>query len=115
MESAKSVYFRVIREDEEVIHIDDEPSFGNHVLEGVIYEPLKGGRGVAKSKEHDGWLEKPFMSNEGGLPLVSIFDVDIVISRPDIHLSEDRGPFQFVNEVRYQGFLSYKEEQGCLG
>ena len=29
--------------DKEVIHIDDEPSFGDHVAEGVIHESLKGG------------------------------------------------------------------------
>ena len=29
--------------DKEVIHIDDEPPFGNHVTEGVVHESLKGG------------------------------------------------------------------------
>jgi len=33
-------------EDEEVIHIDDKPSFCNHVPEGVVYESLKSGRRV---------------------------------------------------------------------
>ena len=52
MEGALSVDLRVIREDEKVIHIDDEPSFGNHVSEGVIHKSLESGRGIAKSKEH---------------------------------------------------------------
>ena len=40
--------------DEEVIHVDNEPSFGNRVAEGIIYESLKSGGGIGKSKEHDG-------------------------------------------------------------
>ena len=39
--------------DEEVIHINDKPSFGNHVTEGVVHEPLKSGRGVGKPEEHN--------------------------------------------------------------
>ena len=29
--------------DKKVIHIDDEPSFSDHVAEGVVHESLKGG------------------------------------------------------------------------
>ena len=81
LEGAKSMYFRVVREDEEIIHVDNEPSFGNHISEGVIHKPLEGGWGVAQSKEHDSWLEEPFMSNEDRLPLVAFFDANIVVPR----------------------------------
>ena len=40
--------------DEEVIHVDNEPSFGNRVAEGIVHESLKSGGGIGKSKEHDG-------------------------------------------------------------
>ena len=40
--------------DEEVIHVDYKPSFGNHVVEGIVHELLKSGGGIGKSKEHDG-------------------------------------------------------------
>ena len=43
------------------------------------------------------------MGNEGGLPLVAIFDSDIVISPLHVKLGEDLGIFEFVNEVRDQG------------
>jgi len=33
-------------EDEEVIHVDDEPPFCDHVPEGIVHESLKSGRGV---------------------------------------------------------------------
>ena len=112
MENAKIaelVYFRVIRKNKKVIHIDDEPAFSNHVLEGVIHESLEGGRGVAKPKEHDGWFKKFFVHNEGSFPLISFFDADIIIWRPDVHFSEDRllAPFSLLTRsdirIRYQG------------
>ena len=49
-----SVGFFVRGEDEKVVHINDEPSFGDHVLEGVVHELLERSRGVGKPKEHDG-------------------------------------------------------------
>ena len=33
--------------DEEIIHVDNEPSFGDHVFEQIIHESLEGGGGVA--------------------------------------------------------------------
>ena len=42
-EGAESMDFRVIRKDEEVIHVYNEPSFGNHVSEGIIHKSLKSG------------------------------------------------------------------------
>ena len=40
------------------------------------------------------------MGDEGGLPLVTFLDVDIVVPPSDIKLGEDLGIFEFVNEVR---------------
>jgi hypothetical protein len=34
--------FVIWGEDEEVVHIDDKPSFSNHILEGVVHEVLEG-------------------------------------------------------------------------
>ena len=44
----------LIKEEyEEIIHVDDEPFFSNHILEEVIYEVLECDRGVVEIKEHD--------------------------------------------------------------
>ena len=37
----------------EVVHVNDKPSFSDHVTERIVHESLKGGRGVGESKEHD--------------------------------------------------------------
>ena len=89
--------------DEEVIHIDDEPSFGNHVTEGVIHEALEGCGGIGEPEEHHGWFEEPFMGDEGGFPLMSIFDPHIVVSPSNIEFGEDLSVSQLIYEVGDEG------------
>ena len=89
--------------DEEVIHIDDEPTFGNHVAERVVHESLKSGRGIGKPKKHDSGFEQSFVGNEGCLPLVAIFDSYIVVSPANVKLGEDFGISQFIYEVGDEG------------
>ena len=74
--------------NKEVIHIDDEPSFCDHVMEQVIHESLEYGRRATKTKEHDCWFEESFVSNKGCLPLVTIFDADIVVSPMNVKFSK---------------------------
>ena len=88
MSGAFTVGFFVGRKDEEAIHVDDEPSFGDHVSEGVVHESLERGWRVCESKEHDHWFEEPFMGNKGSLPLMAIFDLDVVITPSDVKLGE---------------------------
>ena len=45
------------RINQEVIHVDDKPSFSNHVMKGVVHEPLEGCGGVGESEEHDSGFE----------------------------------------------------------
>ena len=40
-------------EYEEIIHVDDKPSFSNHIPEGIIHEMLKFGKEVVETEEHD--------------------------------------------------------------
>ena len=86
--------------DEKIIHVDNEPSFSNHIAEGVVHEPLEGCGGVGESEEHHGRFEESLMGDEGGFPLVSVFDSYIVISPPNIEFGEDLSVSQFIYEVR---------------
>ena len=85
--------------NKEVIHVDDEPSFCDHVSERVIHESLECGRGVAKAKEHDSQFKESFVGDEGCLPLVAILDMDIVVSPTNVKLSEVASIFQLVHKV----------------
>ena len=100
---AFTVGFLVRGEDKEVVHINDKPSFGNHVTERVVHEPLECGRGIGKSKEHYRRFEEAFVCDEGGLPLVAILDADIVVPPADIKLGKQFGVFEFVDEVGDEG------------
>ena len=75
--------------DEKIIHIDNKPSFGNHIAEGVVHETLEGGGGVGESEEHHSWLEEPLMGNEGCFPLVTVLDSYVVVPPSDVELSKD--------------------------
>ena len=75
-------------EDEEVIHVNDKPSFYYHISEGVVYESLECHRGVGKSKEHYCWFKEAFVRNEGSLPLVAVFGADVVVTPIDVKLGE---------------------------
>ena len=77
--------------DKEVIHIDDKPSFSNHVAEGVVHKMLESGGGVGKSKEHHGGFEESLMGDEGRFPLVTVLDPYIVVPPSYVKLSEDLG------------------------
>ena len=86
--------------DEEVIHVDDKPSFCNHIVKGIIHKVLEGGRGISETKEHYGWLEESFVDDESGFPLMSVLDSDIVVSPLDVKFGEDFHSLEFVDEVR---------------
>ena len=88
------------RVDEEIIHVNDKPSFCNHVMKGVIHEVLESGRGIGETKEHYGWFEESFMCDKGSFPLMPIFDSDIIVSPSDIKLSKDFRPLEFIDKVR---------------
>jgi len=87
------------REDKEVIHINNKPSFSDHVSEGVIHESLECGGGVGEAEEHNGRLKEAFVGNESGFPLMSILDADVVVAPSNIKFGEDFSIFEFVDKV----------------
>jgi len=40
------------------------------------------------------------MGDEGGFPLVSVFDTDIVVTPPNVKLGKDFSVSEFIDEVR---------------
>ena len=79
------------RVDEEVVHVDNEPSFGNHVVEGVVHESLKGSGRVGEAKEHHSGFEESFVGDEGCLPLMAVLDSYIVVPPSYVKFGEDLG------------------------
>jgi hypothetical protein len=73
---------------DKIIHVDFQPSLCDLFLEDVIHHCLEGCWGVCEAKEHDSWLKESLACFKGGFPLVSLFDVDIVIAPSYIELRE---------------------------
>jgi len=86
-------------EDKEVIHINDKPSFSDHVSERVIHESLECDRGVGEAEKHNSRFKEAFVGNESGFPLMPILDADIVVAPSNIKFDEDFSVFEFVDEV----------------
>ena len=124
--------------DKKVIHVDNKPSFCNHIVKGVIHEPLKGSGEIDKTKEHYSWFKESFLDDKSGLPLISVFDMDIVIPPVDVKFGKNLCSLEFINKIRdeWKGvcvvdhvfvdiaivltraettvLLFNKEEEGCL-
>ena len=49
---------------------------------------LECGGGVAKAKEHNSRFKEPLVSDKGCLPLVTVFDTDIVVAPMNIKFSK---------------------------
>ena len=95
--------FGIRGEDQEVIHIDEEPSFGYHVAERVVHESLERGGGIGHPEEHYERLEESSVCGEGAFPLVSVLNSDIVVPPPDVEFSEEFSSLELINEVGDEG------------
>ena len=63
--------------------------FINKGLEDMIHHGLECSRGVGESKEHHCWFKDAKWCLECCFPLVSLFDLNIVIAPVNVEFSED--------------------------
>ena len=89
--------------DPQVIHIDFEPTFGDHVSKDMIHECLKSQRSIAEAKEHYSGFEKTERSDEHRFPLVFPSDVNVVIAPLNIKLGEQRRVLHIIDQLRDEG------------
>ena len=54
---------------------------------------------VGHAEEHNSGFIESSVGNQSSLPLVAIFNSDVVISPSYVKLGKDHGVFEFVNEV----------------
>ena len=72
-------------EYKDMVHVDNESSFSNHISEGGVHEGLEHGRGVTLSKEHYQGFIEAIRSDKCCLPFISLFDLNVVVSPSDVH------------------------------
>ena len=73
---------------EDVVHVDGRYSLIDQFFENVVHHRLECGETVREAEEHDQRFEKASVCLKGGLPLVSFFDTNIVVSPVNVQLSE---------------------------
>ena len=93
------MFLHCLRENEDVIQIDADYTFGDQILEYLVHHGLKGGRTIGETKEHNQGFEKSSVCVEGSLPLITFLDVDIVVPPLDIEFGEVPRTSESVNEV----------------
>ena len=64
----------------QIIHIDFEPFFYDHIRKDIVHECLEHWWGITETKEHDSGLKKVEGGNEHGLPLVFLPNVNVIVS-----------------------------------
>ena len=74
--------------NEDIVHVDGEPSFSEFFFEQGVHHSLEGGWGVGEPEEHDTRLEEAFIRNEGRLPFVALLDTNIIVSPSDVEFRE---------------------------
>ena len=81
-------HFVVRGVDQDIVHVDGEPILSEFLGEYHIHYCLECGGRVRESEEHDSWFKQPLISDEGCLPLVPFFDVDVVVPPSNVELRE---------------------------
>ena len=89
--------------DPQVIHIDLEPSFGNHIGKNMIHERLKSRRGIAEPKKHYGGFKEAERGDERCFPLVFLPDANVVITPSNIKFSEQCRVLHIIDQLRDEG------------
>jgi len=71
-----------------VIHVDGYTPFINEIAEDGVYHCLECGQGVGQAEEHDCWFVQAFIGYECCLPVVFLFDENLIVSPFDIKSSK---------------------------
>src|ERR1700677_4883557 len=97
------MFLEILGENENIIHVDDDVSFVNEVLQNSVHHGLERGRRIGKSEEHDCRFKAASICGKGGFPFVSFFYPKIVVYPPKIHLGEEFRTSKFVDEFGDKG------------
>jgi hypothetical protein len=75
--------------NEDIIKIDCNFAFSNQICKDGIYQCLECGRQIGEPKEHNAEFKKTLVSDEGCLPFIAFFDLDMMVTPTNIKLGED--------------------------
>ena len=85
--------------DKDIIYVDCYLVARDEVYEDHVHQGLESSWRVGELKVHNTWFEESSICDEGSLPLVFLFDSDVVIASQYVKLCEDASFFQLVDNV----------------
>jgi hypothetical protein len=74
------------------ISLRRDDSLCDEVLEYLIHHSLEGGQTIGETKVHHKWLKEVSICAESGLPLITLSDMDIIVSPVHIELGDSTHP-----------------------
>ena len=89
--------------NEDIIHIAYHLTVVDELMEYVIHHCLECHRGVAQSKEHDGWFKQASVSLEHSLPLIALLNLHVVEPPVEVEYHEGLGITEAGQDVRDKG------------
>jgi hypothetical protein len=88
--------------DKDVVQVDTDHSFRDEVLEDVVHHGLKIGQTIGETKEHDQRFKEFLVGAECSFPLVTFFDLDIVVPPVDIQFCKVTYALEMTGKVKNQ-------------
>jgi hypothetical protein len=74
--------------DGDIIHVDSHIAFIDEVVEYGVHHRLEHCQGIGQSKEYHVGFEQPFVGDEGGFPLVFLFDWYLIVPPQNVECGE---------------------------
>ena len=87
----------------QVVHINDKPTCSDVISEVEVHECLESWWGATKSEKHHRQFKYSKRCDEGSLPLITLFDLNVIIPPPYVKLGEERELAKIVNKVGDEG------------
>ena len=92
------MFLNRVRKNKNIIKINDDANV-SHIRKNIVHEMLESRRCVGQAKGHNQVLECAIACVEGGKPLVTFRNVDIVVTGAKIDLGEYFGRPQLIEKV----------------
>ena len=87
----------------QIIHVNDKPSFLDVISKVKVHKRLERQWGAAKSKKHHCWFEQSKGGDESSFPLVTFFNLNVVVSPLHVELSKEGELSKVIDEVGDEG------------
>jgi hypothetical protein len=98
-----AVFFQGHGEDQNVVQIYSNLSYGDEISEDGVHEGLERSGGIGEPKEHNVGCKEASVGGDSSLLLVLISNPYVVVTPSNVELREILGTFESTNDVCNEG------------